>query len=321
MDSAVATPSAGAAPPTDGQPAVVVKDLHKHYGKFRAVDGISFTVRKGQIFALLGTNGAGKSTTIEILEGYHEATSGQVEVLGLHPRHDAAKLKERMGLTLQATALYQELHVGELFQLFCSFYREPADPRELAKLVDLEHHWDHRFVGLSGGEKQRLALGLALAGNPELIFLDEPTAAMDPKARVQTHEIIRGLQQRGVTMILTTHFMDEAQMLADYIVIIDKGRVIIHGTPDQIVGSGTEVVSFSGPEGLHLDHIREIPVVGHVVEAHPGTYSMTCEEPLELVAHLAVWSQKHQIKVTGLHVTGTTLEDIFLQATMEEPQA
>jgi ABC-2 type transport system ATP-binding protein len=321
MGSVTATPDASTAPPPGPKPAVIVKDLHKHYGHFRALDGISFTVTKGEIFALLGTNGAGKSTAIEILEGYHEATSGHVEVLGFDPRRDAQKLKERMGLTLQATALYQELQVGEMLQLFCSFYRNPADPRELAKLVDLEHHWDHRFVGLSGGEKQRLALGLALAGNPELIFLDEPTAAMDPKARVQTHEIIKNLRDRGVTMMLTTHFMDEAQLLADYIVIIDKGRIIIHGTPDQIVGSGTEIVSFSGPEGLRLDHIREIPVVGHVVEAHPGSYSMTCEEPLELVAHLAGWSKKHQIKVTGLHVMGTTLEDIFLQATKEDSQA
>jgi ABC-2 type transport system ATP-binding protein len=321
MGSVAATPVTGGIQPAGEQPAVVVQDLHKHYGSFHALDGISFTARCGEIFALLGTNGAGKSTAIEIMEGYKDATSGHVEVLGMNPKRDAKKLKERVGITLQATALYEELHVGEALELFCSFYSNSGNPRELAKLVDLEHHWAHRFVGLSGGEKQRLALGLALAGNPELIFLDEPTAAMDPRARVQTHGILQGLREKGVTIILTTHFMDEAQLLADYIVIVDKGRIIIHGTPDELVSSGTQVVSFSGPEGLHLDRIREIPVVGHVVEPHPGTYSMTCEDPLELVVHLAGWSNKHQVKITGLHVIGTTLEDIFLQVTVEEAKS
>ncbi|MGI8967774.1 MAG: ABC transporter ATP-binding protein [Chloroflexota bacterium] len=250
---------------TSSDNAIVVANLVKQYGSLRAVDGLSFTVRRGEILALLGPNGAGKTTTVEILEGYRPADSGEVRVLGLNPADDGRQLRERIGLMLQQTGLYERIRVREAIELFCSYYQQPRRPDDLITLVGLEHQESTAFQNLSGGQKQWLSLALALAGNPELAFLDEPTASLDPQARLQTWEIIVGLRDAGVTVLLTTHNMEEAQRLADHVAIIDHGRLIAYGTPDDLTGvSSSEVVTFRAPEGLDLAGLLALPAGAEV---------------------------------------------------------
>jgi ABC-2 type transport system ATP-binding protein len=305
--------------PEDGVDAVVVRDLVKTYGSLRAVDGLSFTVQRGQIFALLGPNGAGKTTTVEILEGYRRADSGEVRVLGYHPIAQGHQMKEQMGLMLQQTALYQQIRVKEALTLFCSYYPHPREPRALAELVGLGDKLSASFEDLSGGQKQRLSLALALAGNPRLVFLDEPTAAMDPQMRLQTWDIITDLRNQGVTLLMTTHYMEEAQRLADRVAIVDHGKLVALGTPEQLTSvSATEIVTFSGPEGIPPDELRRLPAVKGATENRPGAYTITTDDALNLVAALAAWRDRAQMEISGLRVTGATLEDVFLQMTGDE---
>lgn len=306
-------------PSGNGADAVIVRDLTKTYGQLRAVDELSFSVKHGEIFALLGPNGAGKTTTVEILEGYRRADSGEVQVLGYDPIKQGRELKERMGLMLQQTALYQQIKVMEALTLFCSYYRDARDPKALATLVGLEDHGSASFEDLSGGQKQRLSLALALAGNPELVFLDEPTAAMDPQMRLQTWDIITGLRQQGVSLLMTTHNMEEAQRLADHVGIIDHGKLVAFGTPEQLTSvSATEIISFSGPEHVPLDELRRLPGVKGVSEDRPGVYVISTGNALDLVAALAAWRDRAGVEIRGLRVAGATLEDVFLQMTGEE---
>lgn len=302
-----------------GVDAVVVRDLVKTYGSLRGVDGLSFTVQHGQIFALLGPNGAGKTTTVEILEGYRRADSGEVRVLGFDPVKQGHELKERMGLMLQQTALYQQIKVKEALALFCSYYPHPREPRALADLVGLGDKLSASFEDLSGGQKQRLSLALALAGNPQLVFLDEPTAAMDPQMRLQTWDIITGLRNQGVTLLMTTHYMEEAQRLADRVAIVDHGKLVAFGTPEQLTNaSATEIVTFSGPEHLPPDELRRLPGVKRVSENRAGAYTVSTDDALNFVAALAAWRDRTGMQLGGLRVAGATLEDVFLQMTGEE---
>lgn len=297
--------------------AVVAQDLVKTYGAIRAVDGLSFSVQRGEIFALLGPNGAGKTTTVEILEGYRPADGGEVQVLGLDPIAQGHELKERMGLMLQQTALYEHIEVMEALQLFCSYFRNPRSPADLAAMVGLQHHLAVRFGGLSGGQKQRLSLALALAGNPEIVFLDEPTAAMDPQMRLQTWDIITDLKKQGVTLLLTTHYMEEAQRLADHVAIVDHGKLVAFGTPEELTAvSAREIVSFTAPAGM-LSEIGALPEVEAAREDRPGVYSLTTNDALNLVTALAAWRDRTGSVVAGLRVSGATLEDVFLQMTGE----
>src|SRR4051812_33553638 len=208
---------------TAAQEAVAISGLSKSYGTIKAVQDLSLSIEKGEIFALLGPNGAGKTTTIEILEGYRKRDAGTVRVLGLDPenRAELANLKERMGVMLQQSSIYQAIRVGEAIKLFASYYDRPADTGDLLKMVGLHEHTRQYFKDLSGGQKQRMGLALALVGNPDFLFLDEPTASMDPQARLQTWEIITGLKERGVTILLSTHYLEEAQRLADRVAIMD----------------------------------------------------------------------------------------------------
>jgi ABC-2 type transport system ATP-binding protein len=298
--------------------AVSVRDLVKRYGSTRAVDGLSFSVKRGEIFALLGPNGAGKTTTVEILEGYRRADAGEVRVLGLDPIKQGHELKERMGLMLQQTTLYENIRVMEALELFCSYYRQPRNPDDLAALVGLQDHRSASFHGLSGGQKQRLSLALALAGNPEVVFLDEPTAAMDPQMRLQTWDVITDLRRQGVTMLLTTHYMEEAQRLADHVAIVDHGRLVAFGTPEELTAvSANEVVTFTGPAGM-LAEIRALPGARAAAEDRPGVFIVTTNVPLDLLAALAAWRDRTGATIAGLRVTGASLEDIFLQITGEE---
>src|SRR5207248_10072984 len=246
VEAAVALPGKADTTAAEAE-AVSIKGLSKTYGTIRAVQDLSLDIRKGEIFALLGPNGAGKTTTIEILEGYRQRDSGSVRVLGLDPQNRAelARLKERMGVMLQQSSIYQIIRVGEALRLFASYYDNPADTNELLRLVGLQDHARSSFKDLSGGQKQRMGLALALVGNPDIVFLDEPTASMDPQARIQTWEIITRLKERGVTVLLTTHYMEEAQRLADRVAIIDHGVLVALDTPDALTQHlGGDEISF-----------------------------------------------------------------------------
>ncbi len=299
--------------------AIVAHDLAKSYGQIRAVDGLTFAVERGEVFALLGPNGAGKTTTVEMLEGYRKPDGGTVQVLGYDPISQGREMRQHMGLMLQQTALYEKIRVHEALDVFCSYYRNPRDPNELMKLIGLASHASSYFDTLSGGQKQRLSLGLALAGNPEVAFLDEPTAAMDPQARLQTWEIISSLRASGVTILLTTHYMEEAQRLADHVAIVDHGKLIAFGTPEELTRSSAgEIISFISQEGLDLTGLQELPFVTGVREDRPGTYTMTTTNALDSVAALAQWRRDANVTVEHMQVTGATLEEVFLQLTGEE---
>jgi ABC-2 type transport system ATP-binding protein len=298
--------------------AIEVKNLVKTYGSVRAVDGLTFSVGRGEIFALLGPNGAGKTTTVEILEGYRKADSGEARVLGLDPVRQGMQMKQRIGLMLQQTALYQRIKVREATELFCGYYERPRVPGDLIQLVGLEEQVDTYFQDLSGGQKQRLSLALALAGNPEVAFLDEPTGSMDPRARLQTWDVITHLKTQGVTVLLTTHYMEEAQRLADRVAIIDHGRLVALGTPQELTISGTEVITFRGPERLRLPELESLQNVTAAREDHPGAYSLATTDAIESVAALAQWRRQTGVEISELRVSGASLEDVFLDLTDDE---
>src|SRR3954447_20463354 len=231
--------------------AIEVEDLHKSYGAHEAVRGISFTVRSGEVFGLLGPNGAGKTTTVEILEGYRERTDGQVSVLGFDPGGRSVDLRRRVGIVLQSTGIYRHITVRESLTHFAHLYPRPRNVDEVIALVGLQDKQDVRARKLSGGQLRRLDLALALVGDPELIFLDEPTTGFDPAARRTAWDTIRGLRSLGKTILLTTHYLDEAQALADRVAIILDGRIVVEGPPDALGTAGRYHVAYRDPvEGL-----------------------------------------------------------------------
>jgi ABC-2 type transport system ATP-binding protein len=215
-------------------PLIEVTDLRKSYGSRVAVDGVSFTVERGEIFGILGTNGAGKTTTVECLQGLRQADSGEISVLGLDPAADHAALTRSVGVQLQESRLPAKLRVREALELFASFYPDPADIDVLLDQVDLRDHSRSFFGKLSGGQKQRVSIALALVGNPELAILDELTTGLDPHARRETWRLVEGVRATGVTVLLVTHFMDEAERLCDRVAIFDAGRVVATGTPAEL---------------------------------------------------------------------------------------
>ena len=304
------------------EPAIQVQGLVRRYGDRAVVDGLSFEVRPGEVFALLGPNGAGKTTTVEILEGYRHPTSGTVHVLGLDPLADAAALKPRIGVMLQDGGVAPQMRPLEALDLFASFYARPADSRALLHLVDLDDAVRTRFRALSGGQKQRLSLALALIGRPELVFLDEPTAGMDPRARHATWGIIRQLKDDGVTVLLTTHFMDEAEQLADRVAIVDAGRLVALDAPAAIGGA-------SGPPAeVRFRAMTGLPIGGFAAscrlagrEVRPGEYVLDGEIGPGTVAALAVWLAERDVLLADLRVGRQSLEDVFLHLTDNEAQA
>src|SRR5688572_30534071 len=242
-------------PMLPGGPAITVEHLVRRYGARSVVDGLTFEVQRGEVFAVLGPNGAGKTTTVEILEGYRAPSDGRVRVLGLDPIRDAGRLKPRIGVMLQDGGVAPSMRPLEALELFASFYASPTEPRALLSLVGLDDVVGTRYRALSGGQKQRLSLALALVGRPELVFLDEPTAGMDPQARRSTWEIVRTLKRAGVTVMLTTHFMEEAEHLADRVAIVDGGRLVALDAPAALgqAGGPPHELRFRAPAGLPLD--------------------------------------------------------------------
>jgi ABC-2 type transport system ATP-binding protein len=305
-----------------GFSAIEVRGLVKRYAGRAVVDGVSFDVRPGEVFALLGPNGAGKTTTVEILEGYRPADAGQVRVLGLDPARQGAELKPRIGLMLQQGGLFPQIAPIEALRLFAAFYDRPESPEALLDRLQLRDVARTRFRQLSGGQKQRLSLGLALVGRPELLFLDEPTAAMDPQARRATWEVIRDLRARGATVLLTTHFMEEAEQLADRVAIMDRGRLVALDSPSALRQSVAREVRLSttppvAPEALALG----LGLPPAAVEAeHDGTLVLRAEPTPELVAGVASWLATQGVLLTELRAGSRSLEQAFLALTGEPAQ-
>lgn len=300
-------------------PAITVEGIAKRYGAVRAVDGLTFTVNVGEVFALLGPNGAGKTTTVEMLEGYRSPDAGTVRVLGLDPIRQGQQLKQRIGIMLQQDGLYPGLTAREALRLYGQFYNRSADTEALLERVGLQSAAKTRCRQLSGGQKRRLALAVALVGRPALIFLDEPTAGMDPQARLATWEIIRDLRREGATVLLTTHLMDEAEKLADRVAIIDHGRLIALDTPATLTGAAAAgMLRFSAPAGLDCAALAALPSALEAKEVSPGSYMLKTTHASSLLVELTAWLRDQSITLTELRVGHGSLEEIFLQLTGTE---
>lgn len=299
--------------------AISVNKLTKFYSGQAVVRDLSFEIRSGEIFSLLGPNGAGKTTTIEILEGYRTPDSGSARVLGLDPQRDAEALHRRVGLMLQQGGFYPMVTPIETLRLFAQFYAKPADPDALLQLVGLEDAAKTRYRRLSGGQKQRLSLAVALIGQPELVFLDEPTAGMDPQARHATWDLVRTLKARGVTVILTTHLIDEAERLSDRVAIIDAGRLIALDTPAALTGgSATADVWLTVSAPLDPRALAGLPSAKSAREQRPCQYVIQTDAASDLVVEIAEWLRARAIVPRELRVGTGTLEDVFLRLTGKE---
>jgi ABC-2 type transport system ATP-binding protein len=303
--------------------AVEVRDLVKTYNGRSVVDGLSFSVKRGEVFALLGPNGAGKTTTVEILEGYRKPDSGSVRVLGLDPDRQGAALKPRVGLMLQQGGLFPQITPREALRLFAAFYADPEQPEALLEQLQLTDVATTRFRQLSGGQKQRLSLGLALIGKPHLVFLDEPTAAMDPQARRATWNIIRALSQRGTTVLLTTHFMDEAEQLAQRVAIVDRGRLVALDSPAGLRQSvAREVRVATQPEVLPLDLAGALGLPSDAVQReNDGTLVLHTEPTPQRIAALTTWLAGQNVLLTELRAGSRSLEQAFLSLTDDSTEA
>ncbi len=305
------------AAPTAPDLVVHVADLRKRYGDVEAVAGISFEVRRGEVFGLLGPNGAGKSTTIEILEGLRTQDGGEATVLGLDVRRDSGALKARIGVQLQSAALYPRLTVTELLDLFASFYPRHVPTADLVRELDLEERRHAQSRQLSGGQRQRLSVALALVNDPELVFLDEPTTGMDPAARRSLWDLIRGLRDRGRTVVLTTHYMEEAEVLCDRLAILDHGKILEMGTVAELVSRRfhERAVRFEHLDGVDDDTLGRLPGVRRVVhEEEMATFLYTSDVAATIGALLAL-AEERGVEPSGLGIRSPSLEDVFLALT------
>ncbi|MET0895288.1 MAG: ABC transporter ATP-binding protein [Acidimicrobiia bacterium] len=301
--------------------AIEVVALEKRYGPTRAVDGLSLEIHEGEVFGLLGPNGAGKTTTVEILEGYRRADAGTVRVLGLDPWRNGADLRARVGVMLQEGGLYPGIRPLEALQLFASYYVDPDDPERLLKAVGLDDSRHTLVRRMSGGQQQRLSLALALVGRPSLLFLDEPTAGMDPRARATTWSLVQELRGRGVTVVLTTHAMDEAEQLCDRVGIVDHGHLVACGSPAELMSRATvDDTRFSAAPGLDVAALASVfgPATS-VIETRPGEYVISDPATPELVAVLAAWLRDRGVLLRELRAGTRSLEDVFLRLTSDTP--
>jgi ABC-2 type transport system ATP-binding protein len=284
-----------------GQPAIEVRDLRKSYGDVEAVRGISFSVEPGEVFGLLGPNGAGKTTTVEILEGYRERSAGTAAVLGQEPWQASLALRQRVGIVLQSGGFYPRVTVKEAVEHWALLYPRPRDPAEVIGLVGLDGKEDARAGELSGGQRRRLDLALALVGDPEVVFLDEPTTGFDPAARRTAWGVVRALKELGKTVLLTTHYLDEAQSLSDRVAIVKNGVVVAEGPPSELgVGADRYTVSYDR-NGTRVE--------------------LETEDPTELLHRLTGEALERGERLRGLTVSRPTLEEVYLQLTTEEADA
>jgi ABC-type multidrug transport system, ATPase component len=295
--------------------AIHVSGLHKSYGENEAVRGIDFEVGKGEVFGFLGPNGAGKTTTVEILEGYRPRSAGDVSVLGIDPSTPTREWRTRIGLVLQECELNPLLTVGETMKLYASFFPNPRPVDETLRLVGLQDRHEARVGALSGGQQRRLDVGVGIIGNPELLFLDEPTTGFDPTARREAWNMIEGLKELGTTIVLTTHYMEEAQHLADRVVILREGRIVAAGAPatlgDQL-GQET-IIRFRLTDGLTPDQIAS--AIGRRPEISGNVAKLASTEPQRDLHGLLDWAEGAGVQLADLEVRRPSLEDVFLEVT------
>ena len=298
--------------------AVEVEDLRKSYGTVEAVRGISFTVAEGDVFALLGPNGAGKTTTVEILEGFRRRDGGRVSVFGFDPASADRRLKQQMGIVLQTSGVDPYLTVDETVEMFRGYYPKPRPLDEVIDLVGLNDKRDSRVTKLSGGQRRRLDVAIALAGDPRVLFLDEPTTGFDPGARRNAWDVIKGLKDLGKTIFLTSHSMDEVQFLASQVVIISAGRIVAEGTPDTLAGreKAAAVIRFKVPANTTLPAAvsSELKTDGDFVE-------VKTQDPTHALYELTSWAVRQNLSLEGLEVRRPSLEDVYLQITEQADAA
>ncbi len=280
--------------------AIEVSGLRKAYGNLEAVRGVDFTIQEGEVFGLLGPNGAGKTTTVEILEGYRTRDAGEVRVLGSDPEHPGPDFRERIGVVLQQSQLWSRLTVRETHAMFAGYYRAPRDIDEVIALVGLEQKAAARVKSLSGGQKRRLDLGIALVGDPDLVFLDEPTTGFDPAARRAAWEMIRSLRSLGKTVLLTTHYLDEAEQLSDRVAVLREGRIVRVGTPTELTGSELQTEIHYRRDGEEV--------------------FLRTNEPTRVLAELTAAAVARGEELEGLEVRRPSLEDVYLALTAEDEE-
>jgi ABC-2 type transport system ATP-binding protein len=289
---------------------VEVRDLRKFYGALPVVDGVSFTVEAGEVFALLGPNGAGKTTTVEILEGHRRADSGSVTVLGFDPRDNRREFRERMGIVLQEAGFDEDFTVAELLRLQRGLYPRRLDVDELIEQVGLTEKRDARVKSLSGGQRRRLDLALGLVGDPEMLFLDEPTTGFDPSARRQAWGLVENLRNLGKTVLLTTHYLDEAEHLADRVAVMVKGRIVALGTPAELTaGQRNIVVSFRLPPAADAE---SLPDLGGTLIADGAGWTLGTARPAAVLHALSGWALDRRVELPALEVRRPSLEDVYL---------
>lgn len=304
-------------------PVLSVDNVKKNFGAVTAVDGASFSAKQGTVLALLGPNGAGKTTTIEMCEGFTRPTSGTITVLGENPATHPQRVRDRIGIMLQGGGSYSGVKVREMLNLSASYNANPHDPQWLMELLGLEGVANTTYRRLSGGQKQRLSLALALIGRPELVFLDEPTAGMDAQSRNAVWDIVSALKRDGTTIVLTTHLMDEAESLADNIVIMDHGKVVAEGTPaDLTSGSFEAQVSFGTAQPLDLDAIErnavQLQLDATISQVRPLRYVVRGKVSPELVAWIVQEALKQSVLIRDMQVSHMNLEEVFLTITGKE---
>jgi ABC-2 type transport system ATP-binding protein len=321
MDAPPPTPGAARRPVADrtrGEAVIEATGLVMRYGELEAVRGIDLRVNRGEVFGFLGPNGAGKTTTVEILEGYRRRTAGQVRVLGEDPAHGRPAWRARLGVVLQESAPEQYLTVAECVRLYAGYYPAPRDVGETLELVGLGDRADAIAGKLSGGQKRRLDVALALIGDPELLFLDEPTTGFDPSARRAAWEMVDGLRALGVTVFLTTHYMDEAEHLADHVAVIARGRIVAQGPPATLAGrdAAAAEIRFTLPAGVNRGDLPEA-VQAAIAGADGTRLLLTAASPIAVLAPLTGWAAARALDLQDLEVRRPTLEDIYLTLTQD----
>ena len=312
----LSTQAAAVAPPAESADVVVsVRNLRKEYGQIEAVAGVDLTINRGEVFGLLGPNGAGKTTIVEILEGHRVPTAGDVRVLGFNPERREREFRERIGIVPQEGGVEPVLTVREVIDLYSAAYPHPRPADEVVELVGLEEKRDARVETLSGGQRRRLDLALGIASDPEVLFLDEPTTGFDPSARRRSWELIDRLRLLRKTILLTTHYMEEAQRLADRVAVIASGRIVAEGDPSSLAGRevGTAVVTFLRPEGVGL---QDLPLPeGIDLEHSNGHVAFRTATPTRDLEPLVLWAVGQDRELDGLTITRPSLEDVYLELT------
>ena len=293
---------------------ISVRDLHKSYDGFEAVGGIDLEVGRGEIFAFLGPNGAGKTTTVEILEGYRTRSAGEVSVLGIDPESADRAWRNRVGFVLQESRLVPELTPREAVEEYAGYYSSPRDIDETVGLVGLTEKADVRTAKLSGGQQRRLDVALALIGDPELLFLDEPTTGFDPSARRQTWDVIAGLAKLGKTIFLTTHYLDEAQTLADRVAILSAGKIVATGSPESLGDRGMHTeIRFRLPKQLDVADLPDR--IAREARSDAGMITLNVADPVPVLRELTTWAEGRGVGLPGLNVGSPNLEDVYLELT------